>query len=122
MLIKITNPNFNKSLKPNVYLATIGKNIKIKAFLLAEKIRNEIPELQLITNYGKKNLKKQLIQAKKYESNIILIIEKNESKEELIIMKNLVTKKQEKLTINNIILKLKKIIKFNSYKFTGIND
>lgn len=122
MLIKITNPNFNKSLKPNVYLATIGKNIKIKAFLLAEKIRNEIPELQLITNYGKKNLKKQLIQAKKYESNIILIIEKKESKEELIIMKNLVTKKQEKLTINNIILKLKKIIKFNSYKFTGIND
>ncbi len=111
LLIKQINPYFIDEYNiVDVYLITSGKVSRQSMLVLAEIIRDHLPYFTIMTHYGGGNLKKQLSHADKYQAKIVLILGENEYKSGEITIKDLRTGKQEKITQQNIIVRLNELL------------
>ncbi|QJC33139.1 histidine--tRNA ligase [Enterobacteriaceae endosymbiont of Donacia clavipes] len=96
----------------DIFLIPMENNYTLKKILvIGELIRNNFPKLRILTSYLFKNLKKQIIQAIKYQSHFIIIIGPKEINNHSIIIKDLYCKKQIIVPENKLISSLKKILK-----------
>ncbi|CUX95716.1 Histidine--tRNA ligase [Candidatus Gullanella endobia] len=110
LLVKAVNPNFATIACVDVYLVVRGSSIKHEAFQLAEQLRDALPSLRLMTNYGNDSFKKQFRRANKHGARIVLVLGESEVSAGQLIMKDLVTGNQEMLAKSDITARLASIL------------
>lgn len=71
----------------NVYITALGENAEGFAARIAEKIRDELPQLRIQNHCGGGNLKKQMKRADKSTAPIVLVIGEDEMKESHVQVK-----------------------------------
>ena len=99
LLVQEVNPEFTADASvADVYLASFGENSQQAAILVAEKVRDALPTLRLMTNHGGGNFKKQLARADKQGAKIALILGEDEIKNNQVTLKDLRTGVQETIS------------------------
>ncbi|EPL9571743.1 histidine--tRNA ligase [Providencia rettgeri] len=99
LLVQEVNPEFTADTSvADVYLASFGDNSQQAALLVAEKVRDELPTLRLMTNHGGGNFKKQLARADKQGAKIALILGEDEINNSQVTLKDLRTGAQETIS------------------------
>ncbi|MBF0557527.1 MAG: histidine--tRNA ligase [Nitrospirae bacterium] len=85
---------------PKAFIATLGKEAEKEGFKIAETLRAKGHWIE--QNYGDATLKSQLRKADRINADIALIIGENELQEGKVQWKNLKTKEQGMIEINNV--------------------
>ena len=99
LLVQEVNPEFTADTSvADVYLASFGENSQQAALLIAEKVRDELPTLRLMTNHGGGNFKKQLARADKQGAKIALILGEDGINNSQVTLKDLRTGEQETIS------------------------
>ncbi|ENU1228246.1 histidine--tRNA ligase [Providencia rettgeri] len=99
LLVQEVNPEFTADASvADVYLASFGENSQQAAILVAEKVRDALPTLRLMTNHGGGNFKKQLARADKQGAKIALILGEDEIQNNHVTLKDLRTGVQETIS------------------------
>ncbi|SBT81968.1 Histidine--tRNA ligase [secondary endosymbiont of Trabutina mannipara] len=106
LLMQTVNPYFAVSNRIDAYLVVAGDKAKREALQLAEQLRDALPSLRMMTNYGVGSFKKQLAIADKQGARIAIIIGENETSTLQVIIKDLITGKQEKLARLDLVSRL----------------
>lgn len=112
LLIQQTNKAFFKDTNKTDVCIISYKDIDQKKILeLSESIRNQISNLKLIINHNEENIKTQFKKANKNNTKIAIILNKNEFNKNQITLKDLKSKKQKKISKNEIKKYLNKLLK-----------
>ncbi|MDE9538036.1 histidine--tRNA ligase [Xenorhabdus bovienii] len=111
LLVQEVNPEFVADLAvADVYLSSFGEGSQQAALILAEQIRDELPELRLMTNHGGGNFKKQLGRADKHGAKVALILGEDEIRAGNITVKDLRNGEQETLSQQAITARLSELL------------
>ncbi|MEX0446923.1 histidine--tRNA ligase [Xenorhabdus sp. SGI246] len=111
LLVQAVNPEFVADLAvADVYLSSFGEGSQQAALILAEKIRNALPELRLMTNHGGGNFKKQLGRAGKYGAKIALLLGEDEISTGNVTVKDLRNGEQQTLPQQAIAVRLSELL------------
>lgn len=98
----------------DVYFCAVGEEAIKQAMLIAEKIRDQIPSIRLLTNCSGGNFKKQFKRADKSGALFALVLADDELAKNEIGIKNLrVESEQVNVTIDNVADELKKLLGVN---------
>ncbi|KLU16033.1 MULTISPECIES: histidine--tRNA ligase [Xenorhabdus] len=111
LLVQEVNPDFVADLAvADVYFSSFGEGSQQAALILAEKIRDQLPELRLMTNHGGGNFKKQLTRASKHGAKVALILGEDEIQAGNITVKNLRNGEQETLSQQAVAARLSELL------------
>lgn len=110
LLIKAINPNFTTPPTIDVYLISYGAGVQSSAMQLAERVRDALPQLKLMTNYGVGNFKKQIKRADKWGACVALILGENQVAAQQVVVKDLRSGKQETLAQSETAVRLAQIL------------
>ncbi|WP_340614184.1 histidine--tRNA ligase [Xenorhabdus thailandensis] len=111
LLVQEVNPDFVADLAvADVYFSSFGEGSQQAALILAEKIRDQLPELRLMTNHGGGNFKKQLTRASKHGAKVALILGEDEIQAGNITVKDLRNGEQETLSQQAITVRLSELL------------
>ncbi|MBN7764198.1 histidine--tRNA ligase [Pectobacterium brasiliense] len=97
LLVQSVNPDFKAQSGVDVYLISSGTGTQLAAMQLAEKLRDALPQLKLMTNYGGGNFKKQFARADKWGARVALVLGENEVAAGQVVVKNLSNGEQDTL-------------------------
>ncbi|NQS80131.1 histidine--tRNA ligase [Pantoea agglomerans] len=97
LLVQAVNPEFEPTSNVDVYVIASGQGVQSAAMQLAEKLRNEAPELRLMTNFGGGNFKKQFARADKWGARVALVLGEDEVKAGQVVIKDLRRGEQQTL-------------------------
>ncbi len=75
--------------QPHAYLAAVGEGAQTLAYVLAERLRSDLPELRLLVNAGAGSFKAQLKRADKSGAAVALILAEEEMQNDTISVKTL---------------------------------
>ncbi|MBD2800873.1 histidine--tRNA ligase [Xenorhabdus sp. M] len=111
LLVQEVNPDFAADLTvADVYLSSFGEGSQQAALILAEKLRDQLPDVRLMTNHGGGNFKKQLTRAGKHGAKIALILGEDEIQAGNISVKDLRNGEQETLSQQMIAARLSELL------------
>ncbi|AOM39317.1 histidine--tRNA ligase [Xenorhabdus hominickii] len=111
LLVQEVNPDFVTDLTvADVYFSSFGEGCQQAVLILAEKIRDELPALRLMTNHGGGNFKKQLARANKHGAKIALILGEDEIQAGNVTVKDLRNGEQETLPQQTIAARLSELL------------
>lgn len=111
LLVREINPDFVAECSlVDVYLVACGEASQQAILVLAEKIRDQLPALKLMTHHGGGNFKKQLARANKSQAKIALILGEDEYKSGEVTIKDLRTCEQKKFSQQNIAVLLAELL------------
>ncbi|MDC9605334.1 histidine--tRNA ligase [Xenorhabdus griffiniae] len=111
LLVQEVNPDFVADLAvADVYFSSFGEGSQQAALILAEKIRDQLPELRLMTNHGGGNFKKQLTRASKHGAKVALILGEDEIQAGNISVKDLRNGEQETLSQQAVAARLSELL------------
>ena len=111
LLVQEVNPDFVKDAAvTDVYLASFGDGSQVAAMLLAEQIRDSLPSVRIMTNYGGGNFKKQLGRADKNGARIALILGEDEIANGTVTVKELATGEQQTLAQSGLSARLSELL------------
>lgn len=88
-LIELLKTKLTLESKPAIYLIAAGENASKESLLLAEKIRDHLPNLSILTNCGETSLKNQFKRADKSGAKIALVLGDDEIHNQTITLKYL---------------------------------
>ncbi|MXP49951.1 histidine--tRNA ligase [Pantoea sp. Eser] len=97
LLVQAVNPDFEPTSNVDVYVIASGQGVQSAAMQLAEKLRDEAPELRLMTNFGGGNFKKQFVRADKWGARVALVLGEDEVKAGQVVIKDLRRGEQQTL-------------------------
>ncbi|MFJ5483104.1 histidine--tRNA ligase [Pectobacterium actinidiae] len=97
LLVQSVNPDFKAQPGVDAYLISSGAGTQAAAMQLAEKLRDALPQLKLMTNYGGGNFKKQFARADKWGARVALVLGENEVAVGQVVVKNLSNGEQDTL-------------------------
>ena len=97
LLVQAVNPEFEPTSNVDVYVIASGQGVQSAAMQLAEKLRDEAPELRLLTNFGGGNFKKQFARADKWGARVALVLGEDEVKAGQVVIKDLRRGEQQTL-------------------------
>ena len=102
-LIELVKNAKNITVTPHIYVITLGEKAQQQGLVLAEKLRDSLPQLQIIFNCGTGNLVKQLKRADKSNAEAAIIIGEEELTTGKIVVKWLRGEKaiQEEVAVDN---------------------
>ncbi|MFP1907869.1 histidine--tRNA ligase [Lonsdalea quercina] len=106
LLVQTVNPEFKALPGVDVYVISSGAGTQSAAMLLAESLRDEIPGLKLMTNFGGGNFKKQFARADKSGARVALVLGENEVAAGQAVVKNLSSGEQETLAQADVAARL----------------
>ncbi|MET1256261.1 histidine--tRNA ligase [Aliikangiella maris] len=98
----------------DVYICTLGENAETQGSMLAEKLRDDLPELKIQLHCGGGNFKKQLKKADKSQATIALIIGDEEATNQAVSVKCLRVEKPQQ-TIAQSLLSEQLPLLFNEF-------
>ncbi|TCL06954.1 MULTISPECIES: histidine--tRNA ligase [Sodalis] len=110
LLVQAVNPDFKPRPTVDVYLISSGEATLSAAMALAESLRDALPALRLMTNYGGGNFKKQFGRADKWGARLALVLGENEVAAQQVVVKNLATGDQETLAQSDVAARLASIL------------
>jgi histidyl-tRNA synthetase len=79
----------------DVYMLVVGEACEIKGLQLTEDIRQQLPDIKMITHCGGGSIKSQMKKADKSGASIALILAEDELKEQQVTVKYLREKKEQ---------------------------
>ncbi len=95
---------------PDAYLVLAGEKTESAGLLLAEQLRDAVPDICLIVNCGGGNFKSQFKKADKSEAQLALILGDEEVEHNTIAVKYLrEDRQQEQMTISEVVKLLKQL-------------
>jgi len=97
LLVQAVNPEFEPARNVDVYVIASGQGVQSAAMQLAEKLRDHLPEMKLMTNFGGGNFKKQFARADKWGARIALVLGEDEQKAGQVVIKDLRNGEQQTL-------------------------
>lgn len=97
LLVQAVNPEFEPARVVDVYVIAAGQGVQSAALLLAEQLRDALPELKLMSNLGGGSFKKQFARADKWGARIALVIGEDEVANGQLVIKDLRTGEQQTL-------------------------
>ncbi|MTD28549.1 histidine--tRNA ligase [Erwinia sorbitola] len=97
LLVQAVNPEFEPTRIVDVYVIASGQGVQSAAMLLAEQLRDALPELKLMTNFGGGNFKKQFARADKWGARIALVLGEDEVAKSQLVIKDLRNGEQQTL-------------------------
>ncbi|MDQ1213917.1 histidine--tRNA ligase [Pantoea anthophila] len=97
LLVQAVNPEFEPTSNVDVYVIASGQGVQSAAMQLAEKLRDEAPELRLMTNFGGGNFRKQFARADKWGARVALVLGEDEVKAGQVVVKDLRRGEQQTL-------------------------
>ncbi|PWC18786.1 histidine--tRNA ligase [Brenneria corticis] len=106
LLVQSLNPEFKALPGVDVYLISSGEGTQVAAIQLAETLRDALPQLKLMTNYGGGNFKKQFARADKWGARIALVLGENEVTAGQVVIKNLRNGEQDTLAQADVAARL----------------
>ncbi|XBS68787.1 histidine--tRNA ligase [Acerihabitans sp. KWT182] len=106
LLVQAVNPAFKPRPTVDVYLISSGQATLGAAMSLAENLRDAVPDLRLMTNYGGGNFKKQFGRADKWGARLALVLGEDEVAVGQVVIKNLATGDQETLAQSDVAARL----------------
>ncbi|AGJ61081.1 Histidyl-tRNA synthetase [Candidatus Moranella endobia PCVAL] len=109
LLVQSVNPDLVAKPSIDIYLIAVGDNIQHSALLLADKLRDYLPSLRIMTNYGGGSLKKQFGRADKQGARVALVMGENQTAKQHIIVKDLATGNQETIAHSDVVVRLTSI-------------
>lgn len=110
LLVQAVNPDFAVQNAIDVYCISFGEGTQIPAMLLAEQIRNDAPELRVMTNYGGGNMKKQFSRADKWGAKVAVVLGETEVAARQAVIKDLRNGEQETVMQSDVAAYLKKLL------------
>lgn len=102
LLVQAVNPEFEPTRKVDVYVIASGAGVQSAAMQLAESLRDAIPEIKLMTNFGGGNFKKQFARADKWGARLALVLGEDEVKNNQVVIKDLRSGDQQTVTRDDI--------------------
>jgi len=90
---------------PQIFLATLGESAQRKGFALAQELRDAGIWVEL--DYEGKSLKGQMRKADRIRSAYVIILGEEELEKKRVILRNMATKDQEELPLDEIITRVK---------------
>ncbi len=87
LLVQAVNPEFEPARNVDVYVIASGQGVQSAAMQLAEKLRDQLPDMKLMTNFGGGNFKKQFARADKWGARVALVLGEDEQKAGQVVIK-----------------------------------
>ncbi|MFP1886766.1 histidine--tRNA ligase [Lonsdalea quercina] len=106
LLVQTVNTEFKALPAVDVYVISSGAGTQSAAMLLAESLRDALPGLKLMTNFGGGNFKKQFARADKSGARVALVLGENEVAAGQAVVKNLSSGEQETLAQADVAARL----------------
>ena len=106
LLVQAVNPDFKAPATVDAYVISSGAGTQGAAIKLAETLRDALPELKVMTNYGGGNFKKQFARADKWGARVALVLGEDEVANQQVVIKDLQTGTQETLTQSDVAVRL----------------
>ncbi|HAT1512180.1 TPA: histidine--tRNA ligase [Morganella morganii] len=111
LLVQSVNPDFvSETSVTDIYLASFGEGSQVAAMMLAEQIRDSLPDVRIMTNYGGGNFKRQLSRADKNGARIALILGEDEIANGTVTVKELATGEQQTLAQSGLSARLSELL------------
>lgn len=85
----------NLEAAPHVYLVLAGEGVTQAGLVLAEQLRDQLPELRLLTNCGGGNFRQQFRRADNHQAKIALVLGEDELAKQEVTVKFLQTEQGE---------------------------
>jgi|YelNatPaOPRAMG01_1025707.scaffolds.fasta_scaffold14372_3 histidyl-tRNA synthetase len=104
-LIMLLSPDQNYARRPDIFLALIGQEAQQRGFALAQELRQAGLWVEL--DYTGKSLKSQMRKADRCQSSYVGILGAEELQKGMVLLRNMHTKEQEEVNIENFAEKLK---------------
>lgn len=111
LLIQEVNPDLIKRDNLDIYMIGLGESAQIPVMLLAESLRDALPNMTLMTNHGGGNAKKQFARADKWGAKIALVIGENELTSNQVVVKNLRNGQQDTIRQDQLVEHLSTMLK-----------
>ncbi len=102
-VMEVCRPKIPEKLK----VAVVNANQPVEAAKLADRLRKELPSVTIVTDVMGRKLQKQLSHFSDFD--FAVIVGRKEVQEKLYTLKDLKTKKQEKLSFEELVEKLRKV-------------
>jgi histidyl-tRNA synthetase len=106
LLVQAVNPDFKAPATVDAYVISSGAGTQSAAMQLAEKLRDALPELKVMTNYGGGNFKKQFARADKWGARVAMVLGEDEVANQQVVVKDLQSGTQETLAQSEIASRL----------------
>lgn len=103
--IKKTIP---KRKKPLIYFIQLGDEARLRSFTLLEKLRKA--KLPVTVSIGKEKMSSQIAQADRLRVPITLIIGQKEAIEKTVILRDMETRSQETVALEDIVSKIRTLL------------
>lgn len=111
LLLETLNSDVSEPALADIYIAIMGDSTQTAGFALAEQLRDQLPELKVLSHCGGGNFKKQLKRADKSGAGIALILGEDEIARSEVTVKYLRGQgEQQTLALDEVIAQLKKVI------------
>lgn len=111
LLVQAVNPDFvSETAVTDIYLASFGEGSQVAAMMLAEQLRDSLPDVRIMTNYGGGNFKRQLSRADKNGARIALILGEDEIANGTVTVKELATGEQQTLAQSGLSARLSELL------------
>ena len=88
-LLELVRDNLTPANVPHVYLVLAGEKAQAKGLVLAEQLRNAVPELRLMTHCGGGSIKSQFKKADKSGAQLALVLGDEEVEQGTVSVKTL---------------------------------
>lgn len=106
LLVQAVNPDFKAPATVDAYVISSGAGTQSAAMQLAETLRDALPELKVMTNYGGGNFKKQFARADKWGARVALVLGEDEVANLQVVVKDLQSGTQETLAQSELASRL----------------
>lgn len=106
LLVQAVNPDFKAPATVDAYVISSGAGTQSAAMQLAERLRDALPELKVMTNYGGGNFKKQFARADKWGARVALVLGEDEVANLQVVVKDLQSGTQETLAQSELAARL----------------
>ncbi len=110
LLVQAVNPEFIASPVVDIYLVAAGAQTQSAAMTLAERLRDEMPGVKLMTNHGGGNFKKQFARADKWGARIALVLGESEVADGTVVVKDLRSGEQTAVAQDSVAAHLRTLL------------
>jgi histidyl-tRNA synthetase len=110
LLVQAVNPEFKADPVVDIYLVASGTDTQSAAMQFAEKLRDAMPGVKLMTNHGGGNFKKQFARADKWGARVALVLGESEVADGNVVVKDLRSGEQTTVTQDGVAAHLRTLL------------
>ena len=110
LLVQAVNPEFKADPVVDIYLVASGADTQSAAMALAERLRDELPGVKLMTNHGGGNFKKQFARADKWGARVAVVLGESEVANGTAVVKDLRSGEQTAVAQDSVAAHLRTLL------------